>query len=162
MRSPGWSVAGFSRGLSCSSVMMLIRVLAAIEPNDSVARFEKLGVRVIKAAARFTGPNEVEAGGTQRAPPELETRGVVAEQPEVAGAGAGSDARSHGLDHAGDALGRKAVEVGRVGFLELRAVLGVGVSAEAVHHHEHDLGVGGLDQRVELHGPKGISSRANP
>jgi pyruvate/2-oxoglutarate dehydrogenase complex dihydrolipoamide dehydrogenase (E3) component len=37
-------------------------VIAAIEPNDSVERFEKLGVRVIKAAARFVGPHEVEAG----------------------------------------------------------------------------------------------------
>jgi pyruvate/2-oxoglutarate dehydrogenase complex dihydrolipoamide dehydrogenase (E3) component len=37
-------------------------VIAAIEPNDSVERFEKLGVRVIKAHARFTGPAEVEAG----------------------------------------------------------------------------------------------------
>lgn len=37
-------------------------VIAAIEPNDSVERFEKLGVRVIKAEARFTGPAEVEAG----------------------------------------------------------------------------------------------------
>jgi pyruvate/2-oxoglutarate dehydrogenase complex dihydrolipoamide dehydrogenase (E3) component len=37
-------------------------VIAAIEPNDSVERFEKLGVRVIKASARFVGPHEVEAG----------------------------------------------------------------------------------------------------
>jgi pyruvate/2-oxoglutarate dehydrogenase complex dihydrolipoamide dehydrogenase (E3) component len=37
-------------------------VIAAIEPNDSVERFEKLGVRVIKASARFIGPHEVEAG----------------------------------------------------------------------------------------------------
>lgn len=37
-------------------------VIAAIEPNDSVERFEKLGVRVIKETARFTGPDEVEAG----------------------------------------------------------------------------------------------------
>ena len=37
-------------------------VIAAIEPNDSVERFEKLGVRVIKADARFTGPAEVAAG----------------------------------------------------------------------------------------------------
>ena len=28
-------------------------VIAAIEPNDSVERFERLGVRVIKAEARF-------------------------------------------------------------------------------------------------------------
>lgn len=37
-------------------------VIAAIEPNDSVERFEKLGVRVVKASARFVGPHEVEAG----------------------------------------------------------------------------------------------------
>jgi len=37
--------------------------IAAIEPNDSVECFEGLGVNVIKAAARFTGPQEVEAGG---------------------------------------------------------------------------------------------------
>ena len=38
-------------------------VIAAIEPNDSQERFEKLGVKVIRAAARFTGPDTVEAGG---------------------------------------------------------------------------------------------------
>ena len=44
-------------------VMSHVReVIAAIEPNDSVERFEKLGVRVIKAAARFTSPTRVEAG----------------------------------------------------------------------------------------------------
>ncbi len=37
-------------------------VIAAIEPNDSVERFEGLGVKVIKAEARFTGPRHVEAG----------------------------------------------------------------------------------------------------
>lgn len=36
--------------------------IAAIQPNDSVERFEGLGVKVIKAAARFAGPDEVEAG----------------------------------------------------------------------------------------------------
>ncbi len=47
-------------------VMSHVReVIAAIEPNDSVERFEKLGVRVIKASARFTSPNEVDAGGTR-------------------------------------------------------------------------------------------------
>lgn len=39
------------------------RVIAAIEPNDSQERFEKLGVRVIRAAAAFVGPRKVEAGG---------------------------------------------------------------------------------------------------
>lgn len=38
-------------------------VIGAIAPHDSVARFEGLGCSVIQAAARFTGPGEVEAGG---------------------------------------------------------------------------------------------------
>jgi pyruvate/2-oxoglutarate dehydrogenase complex dihydrolipoamide dehydrogenase (E3) component len=38
-------------------------VIGAIAPHDSVERFEGLGVTVIRAAARFTGPAEVEAGG---------------------------------------------------------------------------------------------------
>ncbi len=38
-------------------------VIGAIAPHDSVERFEGLGVRVIQAAARFTGPTSVEAGG---------------------------------------------------------------------------------------------------
>ncbi len=38
-------------------------VIAAIEPNDSVERFDGLGVRVIKGTARFTGAHEVEADG---------------------------------------------------------------------------------------------------
>jgi pyruvate/2-oxoglutarate dehydrogenase complex dihydrolipoamide dehydrogenase (E3) component len=38
------------------------RVIAAIAPNDSVARFEGLGVRVLKEEARFTGRKELQAG----------------------------------------------------------------------------------------------------
>ncbi|UPY35682.1 FAD-dependent oxidoreductase [Sediminicoccus sp. KRV36] len=38
-------------------------VIAGIAPHDSVERFEGLGCTVIQAAARFTGPAEVEAGG---------------------------------------------------------------------------------------------------
>ncbi len=38
-------------------------VIAAIEPNDSVERFTGLGVRVIKGAAEFVGPGEIEADG---------------------------------------------------------------------------------------------------
>ncbi len=38
-------------------------VIAQIAPIDSQARFERLGVQVIRAFARFTGPREVEAGG---------------------------------------------------------------------------------------------------
>ncbi len=40
-------------------------VIAAIAPMDSVERFEGFGVTVIKAAARFTGPQEVMAGDTR-------------------------------------------------------------------------------------------------
>ncbi len=39
------------------------RVIATIAPVDSQARFEGLGVRVIRAHARFTDPGTVEAGG---------------------------------------------------------------------------------------------------
>ena len=38
------------------------RTIAAIAPHDSVERFEGLGVRVIQAHGRFTGPAEVTAG----------------------------------------------------------------------------------------------------
>jgi pyruvate/2-oxoglutarate dehydrogenase complex dihydrolipoamide dehydrogenase (E3) component len=37
-------------------------VIAAIEPNDSVERFEGLGVQVIRAEARFASPDEMMAG----------------------------------------------------------------------------------------------------
>jgi pyruvate/2-oxoglutarate dehydrogenase complex dihydrolipoamide dehydrogenase (E3) component len=38
------------------------RTIKAIEPNDSIERFQSMGVHVIKAAACFTGPGEVQAG----------------------------------------------------------------------------------------------------
>lgn len=37
-------------------------VIDAIAPNDSQERFEGLGVTVIRATAKFSGPNQVEAG----------------------------------------------------------------------------------------------------
>ncbi|HKI59914.1 MAG TPA: FAD-dependent oxidoreductase, partial [Mariprofundaceae bacterium] len=40
-------------------------VIAAIAPNDSVERFEGLGVNVIQDAARFIDEHTVEAGGVQ-------------------------------------------------------------------------------------------------
>lgn len=40
-------------------------VIAAIAPHDSVERFEGLGVKVIQAAGRFTGPRTVVAGDTE-------------------------------------------------------------------------------------------------
>ncbi|HUT49287.1 MAG TPA: FAD-dependent oxidoreductase [Alphaproteobacteria bacterium] len=38
-------------------------VIGAIAPNDSVERFSGLGVQVIEAEGKFTGPREVVAGG---------------------------------------------------------------------------------------------------
>ena len=40
-----------------------LETIAAIAPNDSQARFEGLGVTVIRARAKFVGPRTVEAGG---------------------------------------------------------------------------------------------------
>ncbi|MBI1330946.1 MAG: dihydrolipoamide dehydrogenase [Alphaproteobacteria bacterium] len=49
-----------------TAVMIHVRhVIAQIAPHDSVERFEGLGVRVIKAEARFTGPCDVEGGGVR-------------------------------------------------------------------------------------------------
>src|SRR5579864_7858025 len=46
-----------------AGVMAHVRgVIAAIAPNDSVERFERLGVRVIRADARFIGLREVVGG----------------------------------------------------------------------------------------------------
>jgi pyruvate/2-oxoglutarate dehydrogenase complex dihydrolipoamide dehydrogenase (E3) component len=38
------------------------KVIAAIAPNDSVERFERLGVRVLRREARFTSPSTINAG----------------------------------------------------------------------------------------------------
>lgn len=40
-------------------------VIAQIEPHDSQARFEGLGVRVLRHAGRFVGPTTVQAGDTE-------------------------------------------------------------------------------------------------
>ena len=47
-------------------------VIAAIAPNDSVDRFEGLGVRVLKEEARFVGRNELQAG-----PHRIRSRRIV-------------------------------------------------------------------------------------
>jgi pyruvate/2-oxoglutarate dehydrogenase complex dihydrolipoamide dehydrogenase (E3) component len=44
------------------------RVIAEIAPNDSVERFEALGVRVLRAEARFTSPRRVRAGNVEIRP----------------------------------------------------------------------------------------------
>src|SRR5262245_61528031 len=48
------------------------QVIAAIAPNDSVERFEKLGVRVLKEEARFVGRTELQAG-----PHRIRSRRIV-------------------------------------------------------------------------------------
>jgi pyruvate/2-oxoglutarate dehydrogenase complex dihydrolipoamide dehydrogenase (E3) component len=48
------------------------QVIASIAPNDSVERFEQLGVRVLKEEARFTGRTELQAG-----PHRLKSRRIV-------------------------------------------------------------------------------------
>ena len=40
-------------------------VIAGIAPQDSETRFTALGVRVVRASARFVSPREIEAGGLQ-------------------------------------------------------------------------------------------------
>lgn len=44
------------------------QVIAAIAPNDSIERFEELGVRVLRAEARFTGPRTARAGEVEIRP----------------------------------------------------------------------------------------------
>ena len=61
--SPGCTVAGFSFGFSCSSVTMLMPVLAAIEPNDWPGR-----------TSQNIGPGGLRLGGSGlgRIPPQVE------------------------------------------------------------------------------------------
>ena len=48
------------------------QVIAALAPNDSVERFERLGVRVLKEEARFVGCTELSAG-----PHRIKSRRIV-------------------------------------------------------------------------------------
>jgi pyruvate/2-oxoglutarate dehydrogenase complex dihydrolipoamide dehydrogenase (E3) component len=58
-----FGLSGTTPAVDFPAVMRHVHeVIAAIAPNDSVERFEGMGVRVIRAAARFTGPREVRAG----------------------------------------------------------------------------------------------------
>ena len=62
------------------------QVIAGIEPHDSVERFEGLGVTVIQDWARFTGPDEVEAGGQRiRARRFVVASGSTAAVPPIPG-----------------------------------------------------------------------------
>jgi pyruvate/2-oxoglutarate dehydrogenase complex dihydrolipoamide dehydrogenase (E3) component len=56
-------IAGHEPQIDYAAVMDHVqRTIASIAPHDSVERFEALGVRVIQAHGRFTGPAEVAAG----------------------------------------------------------------------------------------------------
>ncbi len=62
-RSGPFGVGAGKPEISSERVYAHVRnVIAAIAPNDSVERFEGLGVKVIQAPARFTGPTGVAAG----------------------------------------------------------------------------------------------------
>jgi len=65
-RAPDFGVGAGTPVIDDAGVYGHVRnTIAAIAPNDSVERFEGLGVTVIQAAGRFTAPREVEAGGTR-------------------------------------------------------------------------------------------------
>ena len=71
-------------------------VISAIAPNDSVERFEGLGVKVIRASARFTGPDTVEAdGATIKARRFVLATGSRASHPPIPGL---DDVPSHQRD----------------------------------------------------------------
>jgi len=61
-----FGLTGPPPGVDFAAVMAHVHgVIAAIEPNDSQARFEGLGVHVVRAFARFVGPDTVEAEGVR-------------------------------------------------------------------------------------------------
>ena len=62
-RSAGLGLAAVEPQVDFAAVMAHVRAtIAAIAPHDSQQRFEGLGVTVLRARARFTGPREVVAG----------------------------------------------------------------------------------------------------
>jgi pyruvate/2-oxoglutarate dehydrogenase complex dihydrolipoamide dehydrogenase (E3) component len=62
-RAPRFGVAAGPPAVDGPAVYAHVQgAIAAIAPIDSAERFEGLGVIVIAAAARFTGPREIEAG----------------------------------------------------------------------------------------------------
>ena len=69
----------------------------------------------------------------------------------MSGSRAGRDAGTDRLHEPGRPFGSELIEVRRGRFLELGAMLAVGIAAEAVHDDEQDLGVRGLDQRRDVH-----------
>ena len=65
-RAPLFGVQAGTPNVNFPTVQQHVQdVIAAIAPNDSVERFEGLGVRVLQEDAHFTGPREVLAGETR-------------------------------------------------------------------------------------------------
>lgn len=63
--SDAFGIAGHEPGVDFAAVMAHVqRVIAGIAPHDSQERFESLGVTVVRAAAKFIGPQTIEAGGS--------------------------------------------------------------------------------------------------
>ena len=64
VRRGGMGVSAAAPPVDFAAVMAHVRgSIATIAPHDSQERFEGLGVRVIRAWARFTGPDRLEAAG---------------------------------------------------------------------------------------------------
>ncbi len=86
-RAPAFGVSAAEPAIDFPAVMKHVQdVIAAIEPNDSVERFEKLGVTVIKAHGRFVSPNEIEAGNQRiRASYFVVATGSTAFKPPIPG-----------------------------------------------------------------------------
>lgn len=64
--SASFGVAADEPAIDYAAVMEHVRrTIDAIAPHDSQERFERLGVNVLRARARFTGPTTVEARGTR-------------------------------------------------------------------------------------------------
>ena len=64
VRQGGLGTQGIPPRVDFAGVMAHVHAtIAAIAPHDSQERFEGLGVTVIRAAARFTSPTTIEAGG---------------------------------------------------------------------------------------------------
>lgn len=64
VREGGPGLAGAEPQVDFAAVMAHVQgAISTIAPHDSQERFERLGVRVIREWARFTGPDRVQAGG---------------------------------------------------------------------------------------------------
>ena len=108
------------------------------------------------AARREVGwaQREVDPGRLQHASTHLERERVVAEQREVARAGAGGDAVADGKRLPNRALLGEPVEMARTCFLKLSAASGTGQPTQAVHDAQQHLGLRGNGEtanQAEVH-----------